>query len=63
MSHLTVLAEEVLRPLFGSFLGNTVDFGIIALVIFAVMGFMVFSYRDVANRHAHKNDTSGSGHH
>lgn len=59
MSHLTVLAEAVLRPLF---LPAPV-FGIIALVIFAVMGFMVFSYRDVANRHAHKNDTSGSGHH
>lgn len=59
MSHLTVLAEEVLRPLF---LPAPV-FGIIALVIFAFMGFMVFSYRDVANRHAHKNDTSGSGHH
>ena len=59
MSHLTVLAEEVLHPLF---LPAPV-FGIIALVIFAVMGFMVFSYRDVANRHAHKNDTSGSGHH
>jgi uncharacterized protein involved in response to NO len=59
MSTLTVLAEGVLRPLF---LPAPV-FGIIALVIFAVMGFMVFSYRDVANRHAHKNDTSGSGHH
>lgn len=59
MSSLTILAEAVLRPLF---LPAPV-FGIIALVIFAVMGFMMFSYRDVANRHAHKTDESDSGHH
>ena len=59
MSTLTVLAEGVLRPLF---LPAPV-FGIIALVIFAVMGFVVFTYRDVANRHSHKTDTSGSEHH
>jgi hypothetical protein len=59
MSTVTILAEAVLRPLF---LPAPV-FGIIALVIFAVMGFMVFSYRDVANRHSHKTDKSGSAHH
>jgi uncharacterized protein involved in response to NO len=59
MSTLIVLAEAALRPLF---LPAPV-FGIIALVIFAVMGFMVFSYRDVANRHSHKTDTPGSEHH
>jgi uncharacterized protein involved in response to NO len=59
MSTLIVLAEEALQPLF---LPAPV-FGIIALVIFAVMGFMVFSYRDVANRHSHKTDTPGSEHH
>lgn len=59
MSNLIVLAERELSPLF---LPAPV-FGIIALAIFALMGFMVFTYRDVANRHAHKNDASGSGHH
>jgi len=59
MPTVTILAEAVLRPLF---LPAPV-FGIIALVIFAVMGFMVFSYRDVANRHSHKTDKSDSGHH
>ena len=59
MSTATILAEGPLLPLF---LPAPV-FGIIALVIFAVMGFMAFSYRDVANRHAHKTDKSDSGHH
>ena len=59
MTTLIILAEAGSRPLF---LPAPV-FGIIALSIFAVMGFMVFTYRDVANRHSHKTDKSGSGHH
>jgi heme/copper-type cytochrome/quinol oxidase subunit 2 len=59
MSLLNVLAEEALHPLF---LPAWV-FGIIAVTVFVLMGFMVFSYRDVANRHSHKTDTTGSEHH
>jgi hypothetical protein len=33
-------------------------FGIIAAVIFVALGFVTYSYRDVANRHSHK--TAGS---
>lgn len=59
MSQFIFLAEEALRPLF---LPAWV-FGLIAVVIFVILGFMTFSYRDVANRHAHKTDKSGAGHH
>lgn len=37
-------------------------YGVIAMVVFIALGFVTWSYRDVANRHDHK--TSGnSGHH
>jgi hypothetical protein len=40
-------------------------FGIIALVVFAVLGLVLFSYRNVANRHRQvsgKPGGDGSGH-
>ena len=33
-------------------------FGIIAMSVFVLLAFVVFSYRDVANRHDHKNSSS-----
>jgi formate-dependent nitrite reductase membrane component NrfD len=36
-------------------------YGVIAIGAFALLGFIVFSYRDVANRHSHKNSSS-AGH-
>jgi heme/copper-type cytochrome/quinol oxidase subunit 2 len=33
-------------------------FGAIAMGVFALLAFVVFSYRDVANRHDHKNSSS-----
>ena len=50
---------------------ETVIFGIIAAVLFAVLGLVTFSYRHVANRHdakaeawakKHGADTHGAGH-
>jgi hypothetical protein len=35
-----------------------VMYAVIALAGFMLLAFIVFSYRDVANRHAHKNSTS-----
>jgi hypothetical protein len=35
-----------------------VAYGIIAMSVFIVLAFIVFSYRDVANRHDHKNSSS-----
>lgn len=43
-----------------------VIFGAIAMAIFLLLGFVTWSYRDVANRHDHKSANSGShseGHH
>ncbi len=39
-------------------------YGAIAFVFFAVIGFVTWSYRDVANRHSDKvSDDAGHGHH
>ena len=35
-----------------------VMYAVIALAAFMLLAFIVFSYRDVANRHAHKNSNS-----
>ena len=40
----------------------TVVFGIIAMGVFILLGLVTWSYRDVANRHDHKVDSS-KGHH
>lgn len=37
-------------------------FGVVALVAFVVLGFVTWSYRDVANRHSHKT-SSNKAHH
>ena len=37
-------------------------FGIIAISVFLLLGLVTWSYRDVANRHDHKNSNS-KGHH
>lgn len=40
----------------------TVVYGVIAISIFLLLGFVTWSYRDVANRHEHKSSDS-KGHH
>jgi hypothetical protein len=37
-------------------------YGVVAMVAFVALAFVVWSYRDVSNRHSHKVDHS-SGHH
>src|SRR3954464_8421848 len=37
-------------------------FGAIALAVFAVLGFVIWSYRDVANRHSHKAGPGAADH-
>ena len=37
-------------------------FGLIAITTFLLLGFVTWSYRDVANRHDHKQSNS-EGHH
>ena len=44
---------------------DPVFYGLIAAAVFVTLGFVVFSYRDVANRHASKgdsHDSHGAGH-
>lgn len=50
-------AEEHAAPLF---MPNWA-FALTAFIIFLFMGIVAWSFRDVANRHAHK--TSGNAHH
>ncbi len=41
---------------------STLPYGLVAISIFAVLGLITWSYRDVANRHSNKHDNS-KGHH
>ena len=60
MTHLTALiaaAEaHVELPM------PTWAYGVIALATFAVLGFVIWSYRDVANRHSHKSGPGAAAH-
>lgn len=52
----TVLAEvEELAPL----LFPPIVFALIAIVLFVALAFVTWSFRDVANRYAHKVGTAG----
>ncbi|MCX7522243.1 hypothetical protein OSC27_08125 [Microbacterium sp. STN6] len=37
-------------------------FGVVPLVLFAVLAFVLWTYRDVANRHVHKAEAAASDH-
>ena len=41
---------------------ETVIFGVIAAIIFAFLGLVTLSYRNVANRHSHKADAYARAH-
>ena len=41
---------------------ETVGFGIIAIVVFVSLALVTLSYRNVANRHAHKADAYAAKH-
>lgn len=56
MHNLAEAAEHWVPPF------PVVIFGVIAMVLFAVLGFVTWSYRDVANRREHKSNDS-KGHH
>jgi hypothetical protein len=58
ISHVITAAEEAgLQLPFPSFV-----FGIIAISTFILLGFVTFSYRDVANRHDHKSSNNRAHH-
>ncbi|MFM5904546.1 MAG: hypothetical protein ACKORF_00335 [Micrococcales bacterium] len=58
MSKFIILAEEAAGT--GSAFPTWV-MGAIAMAVFVLLGVVTWSYRDVANRHDHKNNNS-SGH-
>jgi glucose uptake protein GlcU len=46
----------------GNVQAETFVFGVIALVVFLLLGFVTLSYRNVANRHAHKAEAYAQAH-
>ena len=61
MSLLVTLVTETeeLAPL----LMPPLAFAGIAVAVFVVLGFVMWSFRDVANRHSNKTAKSGDAHH
>jgi hypothetical protein len=56
----------------GNVMAETFGYGVVAFVIFIALGLVTLSYRNVANRHAHKAEAyakkhpapqAGHGHH
>lgn len=63
MTFATIVAlasEEV--AVHGNVQGQTFIFGVIAFVVFLALGAVTMSYRNVANRHAHKADAYAKAH-
>ncbi|MCX6495103.1 MAG: hypothetical protein NTY82_04935 [Actinobacteria bacterium] len=54
-----ISASEELLPLWAPLW----VFGAVPLFIFFILAFVVYTYRDVANRHSHKTSKSPGGHH
>jgi hypothetical protein len=55
-----LLAQEVTET--AKTIWETYPYALVAIGIFILLGFVTWSFRDVANRHDHKSDKS-SGHH
>lgn len=52
MNHIAQIAAAAEHH--GNVALETLIFGVVAAVIFAALGLVTFSYKNVANRHAHK---------
>ena len=57
MSNILANAAEVTYPF------PTFVFGLIGFGVFVLLGFITWSFRDVANRHDHKTTQDNKGHH
>ncbi|MDX6232651.1 MAG: hypothetical protein QOH68_1642 [Nocardioidaceae bacterium] len=60
MTHLTAFLAETATHV--DLPMPTWAFGAIALAVFAVLGVVIWSYRDVANRHSHKAGPGAADH-
>jgi small-conductance mechanosensitive channel len=65
LDHLEALRWHVVRSAAAiliftiiAFLAKSIVFGIIAMGLFLALAAVTWSYRDVANRHEHKNSSS-----
>jgi NADH:ubiquinone oxidoreductase subunit 2 (subunit N) len=57
---ITLAAEESEHH--GNVAAETVGYGIVAIVVFAALALVTLSYRNVANRHAHKAEAYAKAH-
>jgi hypothetical protein len=57
---LALAAEETEHH--GNVALETVGYGIVAIVVFAALAMVTLSYRNVANRHAHKAEAYAKAH-
>ena len=57
---VALAAEESEHP--GNVALETVGYGIIAVCVFAALALVTLSYRNVANRHAHKAEAYARAH-
>lgn len=62
MTLATLLAIAAEESEHGNVALETIGFGAIALVVFAVLGLVTLSYRNVANRHSHKAEAYAKAH-
>ncbi|MBD3941444.1 hypothetical protein IF188_07005 [Microbacterium sp. NEAU-LLC] len=57
---IAIAAEEAEHT--GNVALETVGYGIVAILVFAALALVTLSYRNVANRHAHKAEAYAKAH-
>ncbi|MDN3494437.1 hypothetical protein QL996_00705 [Planococcus sp. APC 4015] len=62
MTIATLLAAVAEEGEHGNVALETVGYGIVAVIVFAALALVTASYRNVANRHAHKADAYAKAH-
>lgn len=62
MNAILASATDVEHEAFVTLPFPSVFFGVIAMGVFLLLGWITWSYRDVANRHEHKVDESKAHH-
>lgn len=60
MSFLTAVSAETAHA--NALAMPEIMYGVVALVVFVVFGFVTWSFRDVANRHKAKGDAFAAAH-
>jgi hypothetical protein len=58
LASVIIASEEELAPL----IAPPLVLGGVALLVFTMLGVVVFAYRDVANRHSNKTSSASNAH-